>query len=99
MSGYFILQGSDVVAAKSLAEWSAWWFSAHPPAARAQIRGMLIETVFTGVDHRSDDGGEPLVFETRLAGQAVKHYGSWRSALAGHEVEVGKLNSPVWRRV
>jgi len=98
MSGYFILQGTDVVAARSLAEWSAWWFSARPPAARTQVRGMLIETVFTGVDHRQRDDGEPLVFETRLAGQAVKHYASWRSAMAGHEVEVGKLNSPIWRR-
>jgi hypothetical protein len=98
MSGYFILQGSDVVAARSLAEWSAWWFSAHPPAARTQVRGMVIETVFTGVDHRQQADGEPLVFETRLGGQAVKQYASWRSAMAGHEIEVGKLNSPVWRR-
>jgi len=97
MDGYFILDGTDVVEARTWAEWTRWWFSAQPPAQRTEVRGLVIETVFTGHDHRPERQGPPEVFETRLSGEPVGRYASWESARAGHERAVNRV-SVSWRR-
>jgi hypothetical protein len=100
LHGYFTLNGKEVVEAESLTEWSAWCFAAmQRDVARTNWRGVVVETIFTGVDARAaPDEGRPLVFETRLGTEVVGRYDCWDAAARGHQREIERLRAPAWRR-
>jgi hypothetical protein len=59
------------------------------------VPGVLVSTVFLGLDHRFVGGGPPILFETMTFGgprdEQTFRYSSWDDAEAGHEAEVKRV--------
>lgn len=63
--------------------------------AQTHVRDKVgVSTVFIGIDHRFDDKGPPLLFETLIFGGKLDgdmwRYSSWDDAEVGHEAAVRK---------
>lgn len=56
--------------------WARWFEdnSAVRTVARKERGGVLISTVFLGLNHQYDPDGPPLIFETMIFGGALDHY-------------------------
>ena len=56
---------------------------------------VTVSTVFIGIDHRFDNKGPPLLFETMIFGghfdQETWRYSSWDDAEIGHQMAVKKV--------
>jgi hypothetical protein len=62
--------------------------------ARHKFDGIVISTVFLGLDH-SFGNGPPLIFETMVFGGIhdgeCTRYSTWDQAVAGHRIMVKKI--------
>jgi hypothetical protein len=58
-------------------------------------KGIIVSTVFLGLDHRFVGRGPPILFETMTFGGSrdgqMYRYSSWDDAEAGHEAEVKRV--------
>lgn len=87
----YILKGTDAVPA-TLMEWAEWFETAERRVARTEVRpGIVVSTVFLGVNHRFSDG--PLqIFETMTFVNGEEdfcdRYATWAEAELGHMEEV-----------
>lgn len=61
---HFILNGRELVPA-TLLGWAAWFEESDRHVAKTRVRGMLVSTIFLGVDH-AWPGGVPQLFETMI---------------------------------
>ena len=92
----YILAGRLPVVIDDLHCWAAW-FNNHPRTVRVtNFDGVTVSTVFTGLDHRLDNNGAPLVFESMVSGGEIDgvtdRYSSWEAAESGHDRIVKALS-------
>lgn len=82
-------------------EFARWYESADRTLARTELPGVVVSTVFLGIDHRYGEA-PPVLWETMIFAEegstAVDfdeeqaRYTSKDDALAGHRAMVAKLN-------
>lgn len=69
-------------------EWANWYQSTDRHVAKDEQNGILVSTVFLGLDH-SFGGGPPILFETMIFGgkhdEDQWHYATWEDAEDGHK--------------
>jgi hypothetical protein len=102
MARCFILDSTNQPVAVDFIEW-ARWFEGDPDRRRvrlsAAIPGVMVSTVFLGIDHRFSGEGPPIIFETMAFGlddsaverAGMRRYASWYEAVIGHEEIVDDL--------
>jgi len=92
----YILDDNHHVIKAGLEQWARWSedLSKRRVDETRLSNGVRVSTVFLGLDHRFDDKGPPLVFETMIFGgpldQHMWRYSSWDDAVTGHAVAVRK---------
>lgn len=90
MSTHYILSGREAVPAKLL-EWAKWFETADRHVAKTEVAtGIVVSTVFLGLDHRFGCDGPPLLFETMVFDDygddgTQERYSTWAEAEAGHQ--------------
>lgn len=55
---------NEVRRADDLMEWARWFEAGGRTLARDEVRGVVISTVFLGIDHRFRFVGPPVLWET-----------------------------------
>lgn len=93
ITGKYILVGKEPVPEPNLLKWGKWLETANRKVRQDEIDGVIISTVFLGLDHSF--GGElPLLFETMIFGGEHDGYqtraSSWDEAVGQH-LEAKKL--------
>lgn len=99
MSDKYILAGHKVVPCDDLMAWGRWFETAKRHVAlTTPVTGIMVSTVFLGLDYRFGATGEPLVFETMIFGgehdQYCERYSTWEEAEAGHKKAVELVATP-----
>jgi hypothetical protein len=93
VSRYYILEGKVPVPVDDLIEWARWFEDAGKRRVDRTLvlRRYDVSTVFLGMDHRFDDDGPPLLFETmifdRVDDSALEYQertSTWELALQAH---------------
>ena len=87
--GHYILneQGEPVLEPDFLV-WARWFETADRRVARDVIDGVIVSTVFLGLDHRFIGDGPPVLYESMVFGDTEEHmwrYSTREQALAGHQ--------------
>lgn len=88
---YYILNGHEVVPAKDVLEWGAWFETANRRVAYTEFLNKRVFTSFLGTNHRYNGVGPPLIFETMVF--TMDDYGeeycercsTWEEAEAQHQ--------------
>jgi hypothetical protein len=87
----YILDGQTPVSTEDPEKWGQWMQTANRKVASTEINGMLISTVFLGIDHAFNPGDPSLLFKTMIfADKETPHrefcrrYSTWAEAQAGH---------------
>lgn len=66
-------------------------------------KGIVVSTVFLGLDHNYFDRGPPVLFETMIFGgtlnQSMMRYATYDEALVGHDVAVKKVKAAMFRLI
>lgn len=95
-NGRYILMGSLAIPEPDLLKWGAWFETANRHVAQDRVGGIVVSTVFLGLDH-SFGCGLPTLFETLVFrggdGQDMYRYGSWEEAEAGHKKIVSEIRA------
>jgi hypothetical protein len=99
MSRHYILDGTKPVRCDDLSTWSAWFERANRDVAKTVVGGMMVSTVFLGIDHNFLDHGPPVLFETMVFADAETfdddlgqwRYCTWGEAEEGHRTVVANL--------
>ena len=93
MSDKYILEGTSPVLCNDLLTWGRWMETADRHVARDERDGVVVSTVFLGLNHAFGPG-QPLLFETMIFGgpsdQDQARYSTWAEATAGHAVMCAK---------
>lgn len=85
------LSGKVAVVCHDLFEWGTWYETADRKVARDDIEGIIVSTVFLGIDHgfSADPDSDPLLFESLVflpddeTGE-MRRYFTWEEAEEGH---------------
>lgn len=80
-------------------EWGKWMATSDRTVARDTIEGMLVSTVFLGMDHSFTEGATPVLFETMVFGNndwleetdLTRRYETWEQAEEGHRQVVARV--------
>ncbi len=85
----YILKFDKPVHVSNVNDWATWFETAERSVARDVVNGILISTVFLGIDHRVEKPGLPLLWETMAFSQdeqadECQRYTSREEALLGH---------------
>lgn len=92
-TGYYKLEGKTVVPCDQVCEFSRWFETADRIVKQEQVGRFWVSTVFLGIDHRFEEPGPPLVFESAVfTRQTVELMGKKRPGLADHSME----RTPTW---
>lgn len=87
---YFILDESrNAVCVDDwpMTEWAVWYERADRVVAKTEVGGLLVSTVFLGLNHQFKDG-PPLLFETLTfgnGGEICERCSTWAEAETQHE--------------
>jgi hypothetical protein len=82
-------------------EWARWW---EQPGNRAVAQtkfecGVMVSTIFLGIDHRHFGKGPPVLFETVVFEMTMdgdseqRRYTSWDDAETGHKAAVRRVKA------
>jgi hypothetical protein len=90
MSGdFYALEGKDVLRVDGLEQWAKRMVDVDRHVAQTEVAlGVVVSTVFLGVNHQHFDG-PPLLFETMVFNDygddgTQERYSTWDEAEAGH---------------
>lgn len=76
-------------------QWSAWRERNSVHIADETLGGVRVSTVFLGLDHRFEPGGEPVLWETMVFGGLLDgemmRYTSRPAAVLGHAAVVAAV--------
>lgn len=96
---HYILNDANVAVPVDLMTWAKWYEVNHERrrVAREEFAdGVVVSTVFLGLDHSWGDGPR-LIFETMVFGgpldQETYRYATWAQAEAGHAVMVERVRT------
>jgi hypothetical protein len=104
---YWILDGHDPIPVADVLTWGRWFETADRHVARDadEATGILVSTVFLGLDH-SFGSGRPLLFESLVFADRdtvprhlkkwdghMDRYSTWAEAVAGHRAIVEALRA------
>ena len=101
---YYILEGHTPVPVKDIHEWADRWEKKDRRVKRDELfGGIVVSTIFLGIDHSWDEGF-PVLFETMIFGGFYDQYQTrcswWEEAECQHAVAVRKARRwrwvPVW---
>lgn len=97
MIGY-ILIGQTPVPVDDVLEWARWWEQNDRVVFQEEISaGVLVSTVFLGLDHNFSGKGPPLLFETMIfrdgKGDEEWRWHTWLEAEEGHRRVVETLKA------
>ncbi len=72
----------------NLMNWVKWFETADRIVAKDEFEGVVVSTVFLGIDHNWGEG-DPLLYETMVftdieGGGYMNRYFIWDEAVAGH---------------
>jgi hypothetical protein len=85
---YYVLDKNNNIKPVSAARWAFTFEHHRRVVARETVGGVIISTVFLGLDHSFNMGGPPMVFETMVfdADDSLicQRYSSWNEAVEGH---------------
>src|SRR5262245_32391439 len=91
----YILNGHTPTLCNDLLQWSQWFETADRVIARDEINGVVITTVFLGIDHNFGSVGPPILFETMVFGgsfdQHQERYTTWQLAEIGHQQTIERV--------
>jgi hypothetical protein len=95
---HYILKGKMPVRCNDIWEFARWFGTADRRVAYDEIGGVLVSTVFLGIDHRFNGSGPPILFETMVFLDAEgtddidqRRYCTWEQAEDGHQAIVAEL--------
>lgn len=87
--GKYILDGKTPKPVYDLMEWSKWFSKNSRIVKQTKLLEVKVSTVFLGMDHQFEQGGQPILFETMIFGgehdEFQERYSTWEQAEAGHE--------------
>lgn len=99
MSDWYILDGKTPVHEPDFMKAARWFETANRVVARTTVNGLLVSTVFLGIDH-SFGGGPPSLFETMVfgsSGEEIEDYtercSTWDEAEAQHKQAVAMVEA------
>ena len=96
MNGKYILVDGEPCEA-DLMTWATWFESADRIIARTEQGGVMVSTVFLGVDHNFSPEGAPVLWETMVIGGPLDgeqdRYTSLAAAQEGHDKMVERVNA------
>jgi len=86
---YYILENGVIKATDDLLEWGRWFENTdNRVIARDEINGVLVSTVFLGIDHNFTGEGPPVLFESMIFegefSEEQRRYRNMEEALEGH---------------
>ena len=86
---YYRLDGHIAMPVDDIMEWARWFAKADRIVRRDVISGVIISTVFLGIDHNFGDDGLPILYKTMIFGgdhnEDQYRYSTYDEAVAGHE--------------
>lgn len=89
MMDKYILDGKRPKKA-TLLEWSMFMDSPARILSQDRLDGILVSTVFLGIDHSFEYGSDPVLFETMIFGGPhdgyQERYTSYDEAIRGHSL-------------
>lgn len=95
---HYTLDGHTPVLCQDVSVWALWYEGADRHVAKTQDGGILVSTVFLGMDH-SFGGGPPLLFETMVFGspldQECERCTTWEEAEEQHREMVRRVTVAV----
>lgn len=90
--GYILNDRNEPVPCYDLIKWAMWFERAGKQRIVAKTElpnGILISTVFLGLDYNFRRKGPPILFESMIFGgkndQTLYRYATWKEAEDGHE--------------
>ena len=101
---YILDTNNRPVECSNILTWARWFETSNRRVGWTQITSQIeVSTVFIGIDHRFDDKGPPLLFETMIFGgsfdQYQWRYSSWDDAQVGHAAAVRKARQAIGQKV
>ena len=93
MSVLFVLKNKIAIACNDSLEWAKFMATPARVVDRTEIDGIVVSTIFLGVDYNFIGVGDPLLFETLVfmpdknTGQMDRYF-TWGEAEEGHQVMV-----------
>ena len=92
---HYVLNGRAVVAEHDVMKWGRQYEAVNRRIACTRVNGVVVSTVFTGMNMNPLSEGEPLVFETTIHGGWFDRH-AWRcctydKAEATHAVAVSLI--------
>lgn len=99
-SGRYILDGHTPVPVEDLLEWARWIETNERHVADDYpAEGLMVSTVFLGVDHNFWHTGPALLFETMIFGgphdQWQRRCSTWDQAVKMHAAALDLVTCPV----
>jgi hypothetical protein len=101
----YILIGREILECNDTLAWGRWFETADRPVAKDELApGIVVSTVFIGLDMGFYDTGIPILFETMTFtdyedGERCYRYATWDEAEAGHKEEVARMQALMDGRV
>lgn len=99
MNRLFVLVDREPVEVDDLHVWGQRFEADDRIVDRTEVApGVVVSTVFLGIDHSWRDDGPPILFETivfdQLAGDGdPDRYSTWSEAEAGHAATVARMKA------
>ena len=98
MSQHYILNDDNVAVPVDVLEWARWFDMNYQRRIVRRDKwpdGVVVSTVFLGLDHAWGERGPRHIFETMVFGgdfdQETERYSTWAQAEAGHHAMVERL--------
>lgn len=97
---YYILDGKNIVMVEDITAWGEWFNTADRTVARTHIEGIMVSTVFLGLDHSWKLDGDPMLFESMVflpdqhEGKMLRYF-TWAEAEVGHNFLVQEIEKVV----
>lgn len=94
MDLYVLDDAGDPRKARDVFEWAGWYETSDEQriVKQTELGGVLVSTVFLGIDHSFRPGSIPTLFETMVFGGDLdgwqERYATRTGALDGHEAAV-----------
>jgi autonomous glycyl radical cofactor GrcA len=94
----YVLDGKTPVACNDLYVWAEFIENGDRIVAKTEFaEGVIVSTVFLGLDQSFSESPIPVLFETKIFGgchdDLTRQYTSWDAAELGHQEVVSLLNS------